>query len=417
MRNVGRGGRKRGWYHGWNVVGACIVAQISSLGLTMNCFSLFIPHWSREFDVPVSSLALAITLFSFVTAFLSYLIGIWASRYPARWLFGGGILLLVAGHLLISRAGAGWEIIAIYVMLLPFAIGFAGSIPAQALVSRWFPRKAGLAMGLTATGMTLGGVLLPPLVVHFLPLVGWRAIWAAMGVAILVVTLPVALLAMRNRPDGNDGAIRPCPADGPAQPPMAAVTFADIIRRHNFRVIMGAFLCVQFIALTVAVNIAPVIASYGGTAAAAGLFLSIYSACSIAAKLGSGWLADRIGNRIPLALTAGAAGAGVSLLAVPDTHPLYLAGVAIALGLAGGAWTLLASSLLAEFGDGAFGRAFGLACTFSPVTTMAAPIAAWMYESSGSFAPPLIGMGVLAFASAGMVMLFYRPPEEALSPA
>ncbi|MCK9542869.1 MAG: MFS transporter [Novosphingobium sp.] len=412
---VGRG-RSRGWYHGWNVVGACVVAQVSSLGLTINCFSLFIPHWSAEFDVPVSTLALAITLFSFVTAFLSYQIGILASRYPARWLFGGGIALLAACHLLISQVGAGWEIIALYVLVLPFAISFTGSIPAQSLVSRWFAQKSGLAMGLTATGMTLAGVLFPPVIVHFLPLAGWRVIWAGMGVAMLAVTLPIALLAMRDRPDPDDPAIYARPPDGHAQAAPSAVTLAGIVRRRNFWVIMSAFLSVQLIALTVAVDIAPIIYSYGGTAGAAGLFLSIYSAGSIAAKLGSGWLADRIGNSVPLALTAVAGGTGAILLAVPDTHPLYLAGVAITLGLAGGAWTLLASSMLAEFGPVAFGRAFGLAATFSPLPTLAPPVVAWIHEASGSFALPLIGLGVLAFVAAGAVMAFYRAPGAAPAP-
>lgn len=64
--------------------------------------------------------------------------------------------------MLIGFVVAGWQIIAIYRLLLPFAIGFSGGTPTQTLVSRWFVRRRGLAFSIWAMGLVLAGVLLPP---------------------------------------------------------------------------------------------------------------------------------------------------------------------------------------------------------------------------------------------------------------
>jgi MFS family permease len=399
------------WYHGWNIVATCVMSTAFALALTMNCFSLFLPGWTKEFGVPVSSIALSITLFSFGTALLSVFIGICADRYPARWLFGGGLVVLAFAHLMIAFSQAAWHIIAIYVVVMPFALGFTSSIPSQSIVSRWFVRRVGFAMGLTAFGLAIGGVICPPIIVQLLPIVGWRVLWGGMAVLILVVGLPIAMLVLRDRPNADD------PFDYVVAVPHGdgikkelALPLAAILRRKNFWVIMGVFSAVQFVAMTISINISPIITSYGGSQLEAGLFLSIYSVSALASKLGSGWLADRIGNRVPLVLAALGAAAGVLLLSMANTNALFVAGTAIIAGFSGAIWTLLASSILAEFGPASFGKAFGLACAGSPIGTFAPPVVARVQEVTGSYAAALVVLGALALLAALAVLLVYRAP-------
>ncbi|MET0360274.1 MAG: MFS transporter [Sphingobium sp.] len=399
------------WYHGWNIVATCVMCTAFALALTMNCFSLFLPGWTKEFGVPVSSIALSITLFSLGTALLSVFIGICADRYPARWLFGGGLVVLAAAHLLVALSQAVWQIIAIYVVLMPVALGFTSSIPSQSLVSRWFARRVGLAMGLTAFGLAIAGVLCPPIIVQLLPIVGWRALWGGMAVLILVVGLPIAMLVLRDHPNADDpfGYVTPVqPGDGTMK--AMALPLSAILRRRNFWVIIGAFSAVQFVAMTIAINITPIITSYGGSQLEAGLFLSIYSVSALASKLGSGWLADRIGNRIPLVLTTVGSASGALLLSLANTNPLFLAGTAVVAGFSAAIWTLLASSILAEFGPASFGKAFGLACAGSPIGTFAPPVVARVQELTGSYATALLVLGGLALLAALSVLLIYRVP-------
>lgn len=407
--------QQRGWYHGWNVVAACILVQMSALGLTMNCFSLFLPGWMREFHATASSLALSITLFSFGTAATAYLIGVWSARYTARRVIGAGLVVLAASLFLVSRAEAAWQITAIYIVVMPLALGLTGATPTQALVSRWFLQRSGLPIGLTALGLALGGVIMPPIVVDLLPLVGWRTVWAGMGVFVLVVTLPLALLIMRNRPAADDPAIYARAAEG-HQHSAADLTLREILRRPNFWITVYAFLSMLLITMTVAVDISPILGSYGVSAALVGMFLSVSGAAQLAAKLGGGWLADRAGSGLPMILATAMTGVGVLLLTVPQAHPGYLAGVALVMGAAGACWPLAAHAQLSEFGAGNFPRAFALVCMLSPIGTFAPPIVARIYETSGTFAPGLIVLGINALVASVVVMLFYRPRRPAAEP-
>jgi|KBSSwiStaDraftv2_1062776.scaffolds.fasta_scaffold38753_4 MFS family permease len=409
------GQRRVGWYHGWNVVGACVLVQMCAIGLTVNCFSLFLPSWMHEFNVPASSLALAITLFSIGTIATQYLIGICSTRYPARLVVGTGLAILAGTLILVSQARAGWHITAIYIFVMPFALGLTGAVPLQSLVSRWFLQRSGIAIGLTALGLALGGVVFPPIIVELLPQVGWRWIWAGMGLFVLLVTMPVAMLIMRNRPLPDDPAMYARPAEG--QPLLhATVSLREILSRRNFWISIYAFLSMICIAMTVAIDISPILGSYGASTAMIGLFVSVCSMAQLASKLGSGWLADRAGTRLPMIVIATLSGAGALLLSVPQANSASLIGVAIITGAVGGAWTMAAHSQVVEFGPANFGRAFGVVCTISPLTTLAPPIIAKFEETTGSFAPALAFLGVNSLVAAVVVALFYRKPVRLAAP-
>lgn len=407
--------RYRPWYHGWNIVALCALGETMALALTINCASLFMPLWTREFGVPVSTIATGFTLFSLTTTMISYLAGVCAARYPARLVFGLAFALLGAVHLMVAGAHHVWQILAIYGLALPFAISFSASVPSQALVSRWFTRRVGLAMGLTAAGLALPGLLFPPIIIALLRVMNWRHIWIGQGAAVLLFVLPAALLLLRDRPDAGDPAgyvARPAPvarADG-------AIALRRIVVRPNFVIIMVAFLCAQFIPMSLYVNITPIIRSYGGTSALAGLFLMTFSLAALVAKLTAGWASDRMGNHVPLVIAVIGTGAGALLLAIPQTQSGILVLAAITIGFSGATWTLLASSMLAEFGMGSFGRAYGLASAIAPLSTLSAPVLARVQEMTGSYTLPLGMVGILAILSGIGVLILFRP-QPALVPA
>jgi len=110
------------WFHGWNIVAVCIIAQMAALALTINCFTLFLHGWSAEFHAPVSTLTISVALFSLGAAITSTFIGMAVDRFPARWLFGGALAGLALFHLLMSFATAGWQVVALYVVILPLAV-------------------------------------------------------------------------------------------------------------------------------------------------------------------------------------------------------------------------------------------------------------------------------------------------------
>jgi MFS family permease len=405
------------WYHGWNIVTVCILSQVAALGLTLNCLSLFLHGWSVEFHTPISTLALSVTLFSLGSAVVSPFIGVFADKYSARWLFGGALAALALFHVAIGFLGAGWQIVALYAVILPLAVGLSASITSQAAVSRWFVRKVGLAMGLTAFGLALAGVVLPPIIVALLPAFGWRGVWWLGAAVIGLIILPLVFFTMRDRPTLEEGAHY---VGAPAEiHKVVKLTAKEIFSRRNFWVAIGVFLSVQLMSMGVTINLAPIVLSHGFPQSTAGGLISLLSISALVAKLGVGMLADRIGNKIPLVLMALVSAAGAGLLAMATDSLPMLSIAFVFIGLSGGIWTLLASATAAEFGAQGFGRAFGLICAFTPIGSLAPPLVAKIEEVTGSYAPGLLGLAVLSLAGAGLAVMLKerRGHRPAAAPA
>ena len=391
------------WYHGWNIVGVSVLSQVAALALTMNCFSLFLHDWTREFGVPVSALALGITLFSVGCMVTAPLAGLAAARYPARWVFAAALAGLAAAHVAIGSAKAAWQIVLIYAVVLPFVIAFASAVQGQAVVSRWFVRRVGVAMGLTAFGAALAGVIFPSLIVWLLQILGWREVWWLFSAAIAGIALPLVVAVARDRPTEEEGRYyigsgEPLRAD-------SKLGLAQIVRRRNFWVTIGVFIPVQCCFMSVSVNFAPMVMSYGLSSTSAGILLSLMSAAALCAKLLSGLAADRFGNRPPLVGAALCVSLGMGVIIISPHQPALLVVGVLLVGCAGACWTLLASATVAEFGANDFGRAYGLISAFTPVGSLAAPLLARVEEIGGSYRPGLMALGLLACCGAGVALL------------
>jgi MFS family permease len=400
---------RHGWYHGWNIVAVCVVSQVSALALTINCFSLFLKDWTHAFNAPVSVLALSITIFSAGCAVAAPFAGVAADRYPSKWVFGLALLLLAAFHLTISYATAGWQIIALYALMLPAAVTCAASITASTVVSRWFVHRRGLAMGITAFGLALAGVIFPPVIVWLLPMLGWRVVWRIFAAVIALLVLPLVVAVLRDEPAVEEGARyigAQAPADfGPR------LTTREIFRRRNFWIALAVFVPVQCSYMAIGINLAPMAASADFSRTLAGIFIASMSISALISKLGAGVAADRFGNRLPLVAMGLVCGAGVIVLATAARQLPLMVVALVLIGLSQGVWTLMASATAAEFGARGFGRAFGIIGSFAPIGSLAPPVVAWLKEASGTYAPALIGLGLLTFCGA-MVGLMMREREE-----
>src|SRR4029450_1768589 len=75
------------------------------------------------------------------------------------------------------------------------ALGYVcgGPLPCQVLVSRWFDRTRGKAMGIAYLGIGIGGAAVPLLSHWLTDLFGWRGSLQAVGVLIVLIALPLGV--------------------------------------------------------------------------------------------------------------------------------------------------------------------------------------------------------------------------------
>jgi MFS family permease len=402
--------RTGGWYYGWNVIALVVIIQMFTNGLAINCMTLFLGGWAEEFHRPVSDFALAQTIFAMVGIPLGVVVG-WASdRFPARAVFGFGLTLVALFHLGIGFAPSPLAITLLFAIVASLGIGHSGAVPSQAVVSRWFVRRRGLAMGLTAFGLALGGVLLPPLVAHLIKAIGWRQTWIDFGIVIGVGLLPLTLWLLRNRP--APGADHGYLEGGRPAGEGRRLSIGEIVGRRNFWLIGIAFFCLHGVSLTVAVNLAPLVQSMGFTLAESAALISVMSVAGLVGKASCGLLADRFGNRPPWILIGLISAASVALLAVTrDFNMLVL--LFIMQGLTQGFWTMAASSTATEFESESFGQAYGLAVMFCSFSMILPWGFARLNETIGGYGPGLLISAAIALIGTLSATMLDQPRHPA----
>ena len=126
---------------------------------------------------------------------VALLFGVLAGRLVDR--FGPRRLMLVgivmAGGALVGLASV-TTMAAFYFFYCFNALGyvFGGPLPNQVLLSRWFDRARGRAMGIAYVGIGVGGAIVPLLAYTLTQEFGWRGALRILGFVMIAVALPAA---------------------------------------------------------------------------------------------------------------------------------------------------------------------------------------------------------------------------------
>src|SRR5258708_11247979 len=180
------------------------VRLLASITLsTLGCVGLWslavaLPAVQADFDVQRvgTSLLYALTMIGFMIGGMG--VGRFADRFGILSPFAGGSILMCLGYILTASAPT-LPVFAV-VSGLTIGLGSAASFaPLVADASLWFDRHRGLAISLATIGSSLSGVVLPPIIQHFIAQVGWRHTHIGIGIFCMATMLPLALV-LRRRP-------------------------------------------------------------------------------------------------------------------------------------------------------------------------------------------------------------------------
>ena len=146
-----------------------------------------------------------------------------------------------------GRSGAVSAVWSFYVFYFFNALGYVcgGPLPCQVLVSRWFEKTRGKAMGIAYLGIGIGGAIVPLLAAWLIGALGWRASLQTIGVLIVARAavgvfrsgrsrIPAsAAPAAARRTQRATGAGRGCLSDPCVLPPRDRQHVLDRGRRRN----------------------------------------------------------------------------------------------------------------------------------------------------------------------------------------
>ncbi len=224
-----------------------------------------------------------------------------SDRFGIVWANALGIALLTAGYLGAAAASALWQF-----NVMHFAIGLGAAAtfgPLMAEASHWFERYRGLAVAIAASGNYIAGALWPPVVAHGIEVAGWRATHVGMAIGCaLMMSIALALLRWQM----GSSAVRT--HDG-APPPRVDLRLST----NTLTVVLAIAAVTSCVAMSMPqVHVVAYCGDLGYGVARGAEMLSLMLGFGIVSRIGSGYLADRIGGL--RTLLVGSVAQGVALL-------------------------------------------------------------------------------------------------------
>jgi MFS family permease len=399
-------------FYGWYIVAACVLISMYLSGtITMGFTTIFDPI-AHETGWSYTQISFAASLRGFGIGLLVPISGMIMDRWGARRLVFAGSIVTGAGMLMLSRVHS------LFMFYFAFGLVCVGvsSAPAVLLMSavaNWFRKHEGLAMGIAASGVSLGGLLIP-VMTHCVDAYGWRQTMALAGLGVWAILLPLALL-LRHKPEMY-GVLPDGEAPGNLEQKNPSihgnrqildVGAKEALAQPVFWVIALAFVCHVMAVSAITTHIMPFFRTIGLARTQSGLIISAVPLMGIFGRVGFGWLGDRI-DRIKVATLALAlSGLGVLIfMYVTADRPWVIILFIVVFGIGWGGTVPMLSGLVIKFyGRHRMGTIIGcVSCVMMVGILAGAPLAGWTYDLKGSYRTAWFIMGSLLSA---VTVVFY----------
>jgi MFS family permease len=392
------------FYGWWIVVVAGIGLCLGYAPIIVYSFSVFIKPLTQDLHSNRAGISLAFTLANIMTSISSPLVGRLADRFGAR-----GVIVIASpifGLLWASSrliAGKRWSGYVVY-----GGLGFGGSgnppIPYVKVISRWFDRRRGLALGFTMVGIGSGAILMPALAQRLIAMIGWRSTYMVIGLLVLVIPIPIVAFFLKESPEEMgllpDGA---SVARNVAQKQNseAGLSWREARRSAAFWLMVGAVFLIGTSVHGCVLHLAPLLSDQGLSPQRVALAITVLGSALMIGRVASGYLLDRFfAPRVAMCIF-GAVGFGIVLLrTAAGTRLVFLAVFLIGLGM-GAEVDIIAYLTSRYFGLRAFGEIYGYA--FASYT-LAGALGPWLmglgFDRSGSYGSILVDFLLAALLAA-----------------
>lgn len=386
---------------GWRQVAICFVL-LATIAVVTAGYSIVAVPLGQEYQPTRMVLMLAMTVLSGASALMSPFLGGLMDKTSLRRLMVIGGVLLASGFAALSLTTSFTQVLVVYGLLLGPANVLIGPLAVTVLLSRWFARRRGTAIGIAIAGVAVGGMVFPPLMQWLLDAHSWREALRLFAVILLVCVVPAAALVVNApvdrglHPDGAAEDPEHLRSGGAAQKISARTVLSD----PTFWLAAAVFAVVLSGMKGMVTNLAPLAIDAGVKASDAAWLVSVYAGCGFVAKLGFAAVADRIPPRTLLFVSLGGFGAGIACLTQAQAGYAAIAlGVGL-VGLFGGLMVPLQSLLIPRiFGERAVGRAMGLMSTVTLCALLATPpLFGLIFDLTGDYGAIFITFAVLAAA-------------------
>ena len=397
------------WRAHWPTVLAAMVGLSLTTVYVYSSSALIVPiqhdtGWSR------TQIVSGLTIASICSAIVGPFVGAAVDRIGARPLAMPGIVIFCTSLALVATANSPMAWLLLWGVLGTASAGVKPTIWVAA-VSSLFSRSRGLALAVTLSGAGIGAALVPLVTNALIVAAGWRLTFVFLALLWGGITFVLVALFFRS---ARDKPLYPA-----ARPAILADNGPGIraaIRSRAYLFILIASTECALVQMALVVSLIPLLGDRGITSSQAAAIAATVGFTSIAGRLASGYLMDRISPRLISAFSVALPAAGCAAL-LAGGGSIVGAVVAVSLlGLSIGAELEAATYLTSRyFGLRHFGFLFAVIASALTIATGVGPlIASYLYDRTGSYDALLIAVIPLSLAASALIASLGPPPNNVL---
>jgi len=412
------------FYYGWVVVFAAGTTVFARMAPSVFVLGIFLSPMADAFGWSRTLIAGAVSVGAISSIFLSPVIGWAVDRYGARIILT--VSMLILGVAVTSLA---WATVPIF-----FYMGFATGrivfhVPVQigsgAVVSRWFVKKRGRAIGFLYLSGSVGGIVCIQVAAFAMSQWSIGAAWIALGITVFAVSVLPTLLLIVERPEDigllPDGLLEPEPDNVPGtvtvnlqaapEPIEVDWTLRDAMGTKSLWVMVGVVGTLFMIQAGVSVHVGAFYQDRGLGLTAVATAITINGIVSGLGSLVWGAIIERTPIRWAMAFLM--ALSTVSTLMLFTVHTLlgaFFVSAVIGVVAAGGN-VIPPVAYASYFGRRSIGSIRGIGETGVQIGQTIGPLLSGLaFDLNGSYQVAFLTFAIIALIGAGVVSLS-KPPR------
>lgn len=386
------------------------VGILATHALTFYSFGIFLRPITEQFHWNRGALSAAISIGMLISGPFSILAGRLSDRYGPRLLVTASGIITGVALIFMSQISALWHVYLIYGVAV--AIGGGGCVvPLTTTIPRWFKQRRGVALGLTWTGIGLGGIIAPMLSQWLISDYDWPTAYIVLGLITVVV---VTLLAQTLKRSPQQMGLQPygemsVRQDEEEPAATESLSIKQVIRMGRFWIFGLVMFCFFFIIQVMMAHIAPHAVDVGISSALAASIVSVWATTSLIGRNLAGLISDRIGPTPTIILHLVIL--VLALAWLPFAREVWTFYVfAVVYGIAYGGVVPLQTLLTGElFGLRFLGTVMASLMVIGSVGgALGAPLAGTIFDMVGSYQPAFIICLIMAILAIILSVLLLR---------
>ena len=405
-------------FFGWKIVALAFFLDFCAVGYSFQSFPVVVLELSKEFSLSRFLATLPIPLFMIMSSLFMPFIGRVLDKGAIRSILMTGAL--VYGLSLISLYFSCGYISFMLIFTLPMALGVTmmGNISVSKLISLWFRKYTGRALGIASVGVSFAGFVFPNLTSFLLGDLGltWREAYLLFGTLIILINVPVVYLFVVNKPsDINQIPDGEEVTDNSEDTSGIDWTIPDLLKDRNFWILSLVF-AIQFCSMMGILSHLTFFSEGAGWSPSWGAFIfSMYAWPAMFSKVFFGWLVE---NKIDARVAVSAAiliQAIATLLMIFVESPEQMVVLVMIFGFGGGSALPLSNILFNQaYTNKSFGKARGAAQPFISIFQISGTlVAARMFDVFGNYELAFLTLGFILIVPLIAIWFLKKEPKLA----